>query len=1481
MKKSRIIAVGVASALLLSVGGQVKPLYTSHALEKNSSESTSEQKLDINNLKNGEYSLDVELKNAYAEGQKSMADGAVDKEKTRLIVKDGQYKVRLTFKPLQIGTSRGYLGNLSYYDKDSQLKDCDVVEWYSENDKDDFMDVYKQKYASRTAYPKVLEFPIDKSKISADKKLETKLQVFVPVMEALQKSQGEKDTKPVFDFSTLKVISLESGKKEDKKEEKANGNVNLTVTDGSLVSPQIRRALDKYAEVITKEEKRYLKVRYYSKLEKTMGSGDSKHTYNDGLQELYYAYKDTKPTLNNLNGVTKVDGGKVVESGDVNGDKYEITEVQVPLENNDEVYLFAKIIAGPRDTSRLVSAKVDFKNTEIKKEEKIETPKLINITQFSGTIPKTSEIKDSQFDFENNGINYSPFGQSLSGDKFKSDDGRFAIEMEFYRKSLQETDTRYIKYTLDGTEPTKDSKTATIGFQNKPKFSKKEKFYSINITPKDDLKNFSKEGGEFTVKVKAFNSDFTKSSETLSYKIPYTKYSIDEIKKEVQFKNNNIKSILKSNNNYLLNEDTKYDFSEITGDIVKTDIDKKIKELGLNNASTYKLEITDKNAKFIPQIFKGFDANVNNSFLTFTLDGVGKLTNNKDYEVYMYEKGGLKQIPSAHIGNKLNIDINTDTSYLIIAESKENKNKLPEIAKKKLEEKVGEIKTKKDKYPASELKTRLESALDEAEKHLTSRVLSKNILYLTRDYNKLSELEEKIIKGEAKVDQDFINKKADKLGEVVGSDLLKNILTKEKLNKLNSLNGKLKAKKNTENLTNLTNELDSLEYKYPTQEIDYQIRRYDNDQLQSMANGVFDDKGKLIFAEDKTYLELNTHTMQVGPIRAHLLELEVFKADVDKEKLKTNVTNYFEDIGLSNKIEMFGKKILVELDKDITQKSYNIRVDNDGMPGAKPIAKLVLTGEINREEAVKNQEEKRHLQEAKVNAKKEIIKLSALSQATQNEYKGKIDKAENEKNLKEVVQQAKAENEKEKIAVEKLRPSIKKEIEELTDLKQADKETYLNRVKNAKSQVALNQILSQAKADNQKEKERKEKLESKKASVLTQLAKETRLSNEQTQAFTKAIKESKTEEELKEYEEAIKGSVKANEKNLDFKNLKDGVYKVGSAIYKAGSEGELSASSGALEADKTRLIVKDGKYKVHLSFKPITLYGLTGYLGNLKYDKNGFTMDMTDIALKSRLNQADIVSWYGENEIDNSFDIYKKYFNDRKAYPKEIEYPIDKTKLLVTNKIKTTVEFFTPTMAMWGDESFAFQYATLEYDFNKLEIEKLDENLSPAPTPDVNPAPTPDVTPTPTPDVTPAPEVKSGWGKDEVGYKYQKENGSFAKAEWEPVNGTWYHFDENGYMQTGWLNLAGTWYYLNDDGSMAKDTWIGTYYVDASGSWIIEGWQNSGYGWWYQRANGTYPHNEWEIINGIWYYFDENGYMLADTTTPDGYYVDENGAWVN
>lgn len=63
-------------------------------------------------------------------------------------------------------------------------------------------------------------------------------------------------------------------------------------------------------------------------------------------------------------------------------------------------------------------------------------------------------------------------------------------------------------------------------------------------------------------------------------------------------------------------------------------------------------------------------------------------------------------------------------------------------------------------------------------------------------------------------------------------------------------------------------------------------------------------------------------------------------------------------------------------------------------------------------------------------------------------------------------------------------------------------------------------------------------------------------------------------------------------------------------------------------------------------------------------------------------------------------------------------------------------------------------------------------------------------------------------------------------------------------------------------------------------------WKQDSKGWWYQRNDGTYPVNQWEWIDGDHdsyyesYYFDSNGYCLMNTTTPDGYQVNENGAWI-
>ena len=63
-------------------------------------------------------------------------------------------------------------------------------------------------------------------------------------------------------------------------------------------------------------------------------------------------------------------------------------------------------------------------------------------------------------------------------------------------------------------------------------------------------------------------------------------------------------------------------------------------------------------------------------------------------------------------------------------------------------------------------------------------------------------------------------------------------------------------------------------------------------------------------------------------------------------------------------------------------------------------------------------------------------------------------------------------------------------------------------------------------------------------------------------------------------------------------------------------------------------------------------------------------------------------------------------------------------------------------------------------------------------------------------------------------------------------------------------------------------------------------WQSNETGWWWQNDDGSYPTNSWQWLDGNndgtaeCYYFDGSGYMLANTTTPDGYSVDGNGAWV-
>ncbi len=73
--------------------------------------------------------------------------------------------------------------------------------------------------------------------------------------------------------------------------------------------------------------------------------------------------------------------------------------------------------------------------------------------------------------------------------------------------------------------------------------------------------------------------------------------------------------------------------------------------------------------------------------------------------------------------------------------------------------------------------------------------------------------------------------------------------------------------------------------------------------------------------------------------------------------------------------------------------------------------------------------------------------------------------------------------------------------------------------------------------------------------------------------------------------------------------------------------------------------------------------------------------------------------------------------------------------------------------------------------------------------------------------------------------------------------------------------------------------------MPASAGWLLGDGANAGK-WWYSYSNGSYPKAQWAWIDGNndgimeSYYFDGDGWLLTNTTTPDGYTVNDNGAWV-
>ena len=169
---------------------------------------------DVKALKDGEYKITAEALKFYEEGSPSMAAAAIDNDKTKLIVKNGQYSVNVSFKPITFGGLTGYLGDLKYYDGDkthenrkeiqnNEFKDSTIVENYSASETDNFVDAYKKQFPNRTVYPKTVNYNVDKNKIDSNNKLETYTEVFVPVMASISPAFGTQKMTLKFDLSSL------------------------------------------------------------------------------------------------------------------------------------------------------------------------------------------------------------------------------------------------------------------------------------------------------------------------------------------------------------------------------------------------------------------------------------------------------------------------------------------------------------------------------------------------------------------------------------------------------------------------------------------------------------------------------------------------------------------------------------------------------------------------------------------------------------------------------------------------------------------------------------------------------------------------------------------------------------------------------------------------------------------------------------------------------------------------------------------------------------------------------------------------------------------------------------------------------------------------------------------------------------------------------------------------------------------------------
>ena len=176
--------------------------------------------------------------------------------------------------------------------------------------------------------------------------------------------------------------------------------------------------------------------------------------------------------------------------------------------------------------------------------------------------------------------------------------------------------------------------------------------------------------------------------------------------------------------------------------------------------------------------------------------------------------------------------------------------------------------------------------------------------------------------------------------------------------------------------------------------------------------------------------------------------------------------------------------------------------------------------------------------------------------------------------------------------------------------------------------------------------------------------------------------------------------------------------------------------------------------------------------------------------------------------------------------------------------------------------------------------------------------------------LTPMSQVKADWKRDNVGWWYSLNNGSYYKNTGAYIDGKWYRFDDRGYMMTGWQpiaernatsrkkinwsyfdpvngdqkigwqNIDGKWYYLTRSGALIGEQYMDgkSYYFDPVNGDMKTGWiSNPGYDgteWNYYDPVSGEKARGWRNIDGKWYYFVISALKGSQNLDGEKYYFD-------